>query len=105
MIRWLLLLALLFLLWRLLRTRLLELRRVESAPGPPPPGPGDAAFDPHAVLGVGRDATREEIAQAYRERLKEYHPDRVATLGPELQELAHRKTIEIQRAWELLRRG
>lgn len=102
--RWLLLLALLVLLWRLLRSRIAELRRIDPAAGRPRPAADTAAFDPHAVLGVPRNATREEIAQAYRTRIKEYHPDRVATLGPELQELAHRKTLEIQRAWELLRR-
>lgn len=103
--RWLLLLAIVVLLWRLLRARMAELRRIDAAaPPPPPPGAETDTFDPHAVLGVPRDASREAIAQAYRERLKEYHPDRVATLGPELRELAHRKTVDIQRAWELLRR-
>jgi preprotein translocase subunit Sec63 len=58
--------------------------------------------DPWAVLGVPRGASREEITRAYRERLKEYHPDRVAQLGTELRDLAHRKTVEIRRAYETL---
>lgn len=29
----------------------------------------------HAVLGVDRDATDEEVREAYRERIKETHPD------------------------------
>lgn len=59
-----------------------------------------AAWDPHAVLGVPRGATPDEIRDAYRTQMKLYHPDRVADLGPELQAVAHRKSIEIQRAFE-----
>ena len=58
--------------------------------------------DPHAVLGVSRNASPREITRAYHEQLKRYHPDRVAGLGDELQRVAHRKTIEIQRAYEAL---
>ena len=64
-----------------------------------PPG-----WDPHAVLGVARGASREVITRAYREQLKRYHPDRVADLGTELQQLAHRKTVELQRAYGELTR-
>lgn len=60
------------------------------------------AFDPYQVLGVERGAGQEEIRRCYREKLNQYHPDRVAHLGEELQAVAHEKTIEIQRAWEEL---
>lgn len=64
----------------------------------------DAAppWDPYAVLGVQRGASAEEIGRAYRAQMKLYHPDRVADLGEELQQVAHRKAIEIQRAYEEL---
>jgi preprotein translocase subunit Sec63 len=70
------------------------------------PSPSDPRerWDPWAVLGIARDATRDEIARAYREQLKRYHPDRVADLGPELQQVAHRKTVELQRAYSELTR-
>lgn len=99
MLRWLLVLALLWVAWQLAR-------RVLAAPPPRPPAgtpPPDSGGDPYRILGVTRSASAEEIARAYRERLKEYHPDRVADLGPELQALAHQKTVEIQRAWAALR--
>jgi DnaJ-domain-containing protein 1 len=67
------------------------------------PGEPDPAWDPYAVLDVARDASAEEITRAYRERMKEYHPDRVAGLGAELQKVAHEKTLEIQRAYDALR--
>jgi len=65
---------------------------------------GLGGWDPYSVLGVARGASRDEIARAYREQLKRYHPDRVADLGPELQEVAHRKTVELQRAYAELTR-
>jgi DnaJ like chaperone protein len=60
----------------------------------------DAAWDAHAVLGVARDASPEEITRAYREQMNRYHPDHVAHLGEELRTLAHQKALEIQRAYE-----
>lgn len=74
----------------------------------PPPRPRQVdggAWDPHAILGVPPGASEEVLTRAYHDRLKEYHPDRVAALGAELQDLAHRKTLDIQRAYaELTRR-
>jgi len=66
---------------------------------------GETPSDPHTVLGVPRSASQEEIRAAYRARMREYHPDRVAHLGEDLQRLALRKTLEIQEAFERLRRS
>lgn len=60
------------------------------------------AFDPYAILGIAPSASREDIQAAYRARMREYHPDRVAHLGEELQQLAHRKALEIQQAYRQL---
>ena len=92
----LLLVALVLVVWRILRTHLL--------PPPPAQAPRGDAWDPWAVLGVPRTATKEAITEAYRAQLKRYHPDRVADLGPELQRVAHEKTLELQRAFQALTR-
>jgi uncharacterized membrane protein YkvA (DUF1232 family) len=64
----------------------------------------DNSFDPFKILGIDSSASREEIQTAYKSRTQEYHPDKVAHLGEDLQKVAHRKTIEIQRAFEQLRK-
>ena len=98
MTRWIILALLLVVAWRIVRPALVRPRHARGA------RPADQRpHDPNAVLGVPPGASDEEIGRAYRERMKEYHPDRVASLGPELRALAHEKTIEIQRAWETLR--
>jgi DnaJ-domain-containing protein 1 len=66
---------------------------------------GETVADPYAVLGVEPGASMEEVTRAYREQMKRYHPDRVADLGEELQQVAHRRSIEIQQAYaELTKR-
>jgi curved DNA-binding protein CbpA len=59
-----------------------------------------AAFDPYAVLGVGRNAGDAEIRAAYRELVARYHPDKHA--GNPLEGLAAEKMAEINRAYEIL---
>lgn len=65
---------------------------------------GRKPFDPFEVLGIRPGATIDQIKAAYRIKIKEYHPDQVERLGPELRELAKRKTQEINRAFEMLAR-
>ncbi len=54
--------------------------------------------DPYKVLGVDRNATDEEIKQAYRRLAKKYHPD----LNPGDQEAA-RKMQEVNAAYEQIK--
>lgn len=58
--------------------------------------------DPYKILGIKPGAQPEEIRAAYRRIVQAYHPDKVSHLGPELQELAKQKFIEIQDAYETL---
>ena len=72
----------------------------------PPRSEETNGFDPYAVLGVSRNASKEEIREAYRREMTHYHPDKVSHLGTELQELAKRKAQAINRAYqELTNRG
>lgn len=59
-------------------------------------------WDPFRVLGVGRDASAEEIKRAYRELASRYHPDKLEHLGDEFKVLAEVRFKEIQRAYEEL---
>ena len=56
------------------------------------------------VLGVPEEASLEEAKAAYRTRVKQYHPDRVAGLGQEFSELAERKTRQLNDAIEEAKR-
>lgn len=69
-----------------------------SQHGSQPPG------DPYLILGVRHGASHEEIKKAYYELVKQYHPDRVNTLGPELQTLAREKTTQLNQAYEQLQK-
>jgi len=58
------------------------------------------------ILGLKEHGvTREQVRQAYLEQVKLYHPDRVTHLGPELRELAERKTLLLNLAFEYLMDG
>ncbi len=58
--------------------------------------------DPYVVLGLSRGASPEEIRRAYYALIAQYHPDKVAQLGPELRDLASEKSKEINRAYSQL---
>ena len=57
---------------------------------------------PYEILGINKNATEQDIRTAYRKLVKQYHPDRVAGLGREFQELANKKFIEIKDAYNTL---
>ena len=54
----------------------------------------------HQVLEVPPDASAAEIKRAYQSLIRQYHPDKVAALGEELQVLSERKTMEINIAYD-----
>lgn len=67
-----------------------------------PAGHPHAVLDPHAVLGVGPDATPEQIRAAYDEARGRYAADQVSHLGIELQDLYRTKAQAVERAYEAL---
>lgn len=59
-------------------------------------------LEPHEILGVPAAASDAEIAEAYRDLARMYHPDKVATLAPEFQDLAELRMKEINAAYATL---
>ena len=60
----------------------------------------------HEVLGVASTATREQVTAAYHELAQMYHPDKMASLAPEFQEVAERRMKEINAAYRaMIKRG
>jgi DnaJ like chaperone protein len=59
----------------------------------------------YAVLGCSPDDNDDQIKRCYRQRVKEYHPDKIAAKGlpDEFTRFAQDKFREIQEAWEQIR--
>lgn len=79
---------------------------------PPRPAGGDGATVPAVeadedrygrVLGLSGTITREDVRRRYREAMRQYHPDRVAAMGPEIVAVAQRKAQEINEAYSFFR--
>lgn len=58
----------------------------------------------YTVLEISPSATDEEVRSAYRRMAMKYHPDRVATLGPEVQKAAEEKFKKIQEAYAAIKK-
>ena len=59
----------------------------------------------YIILDINDSYDIESIKSAYRKKIKEYHPDKVSALGLDLRNLAEQKTIEINRAYEIIRKS
>jgi DnaJ domain len=51
------------------------------------------------ILGIPEQSTVEDVKTAYYAKIKQFHPDIVTGLAKEFQELAERKTKEINQAY------
>jgi DnaJ-domain-containing protein 1 len=69
---------------------------------PPPPADPYEGQSPYELLGIEPGPDAPTIKSAYRRALKLCHPDRVANLDPDLQDVAHRKSKALRRAYEEL---
>jgi hypothetical protein len=56
------------------------------------------------VLGLRGKITFSEIKRSYRERMQEYHPDKVSSLGPKLRDVAEAEAKKINAAYEFFTR-
>ena len=67
--------------------------------GRKPEADSAAEPDPYTILNIGKNATKEELASAYRKIVKMYHPDMVAGLAPEYREIAENKMKVVNAAY------
>lgn len=56
------------------------------------------------ILGLKPDSTIDDIKNSYKTLIAQYHPDKVASLGPELQKLAQKKTQDINEAYQYFKK-
>lgn len=65
----------------------------------------DPKSEAFATLGLDENASQSDIRDSFRRLAQQYHPDKVATLGPEFTALANEKFMRIKNAYDLLREG
>ena len=58
----------------------------------------------YTVLEISVNATDDEIRAAYRKMAMKNHPDKVATLGPDVQKAAAEKFRQVQEAYEAIKK-
>jgi len=58
----------------------------------------------YAVLDVPENASMDDIEQAYRRKISDYHPDKVSNAAPELKALAEQRAREINTAYDELKK-
>ena len=56
----------------------------------------------YAAFDLGPDASLAQVKAAYRAKMRDYHPDKVAHLPVEFQEVAHRRSQELNEAYATL---
>lgn len=63
--------------------------------------------DPYTVLGVSRDTPLADIRKAWRQEVRDSHPDRMIARGvpEEAVKLAEKRLIAVNRAWEEINEG
>ena len=71
-----------------------------------PPGPGGPLTmeEAYKKLGVRPGSSLDEIARAYKEKMKMSHPDKVTHLSEELQDKAKELTLKLNEAYELIKK-
>ncbi|KAG7798615.1 hypothetical protein KL929_001658 [Ogataea haglerorum] len=77
-----------------------QYRQYRQNQQPPPQGAPDG-MDPYKVLGVSKTADDAEIRKAYREKMKQNHPDKMKNSNLSQEEI-EQKVAEINNAYEIL---
>lgn len=66
---------------------------------------GSSLKDAYSVLGLGSDATDDEVKKAYRRLMNQHHPDKLVSRGmpEEMVKVAAERTHEIRKAYEMVK--
>jgi len=79
-----------------------EVRRPEPAAAEKSTDPSRVdATNWHQILEVPADADADAIASAYRRKISQYHPDKVAQMGEEIRAVAAAKSQQINSAYDI----
>jgi DnaJ-domain-containing protein 1 len=84
-----------------------KIRPVPRGEPPPrtPPRPAPAKESWWSVLCVPEGSDLATAKAAYRSLIAQYHPDKVAGMGPEILAVAEEKSARINGAWEAAQRS
>jgi DnaJ like chaperone protein len=58
----------------------------------------------YTILEIESSATDEEVKKAYRRMAMKYHPDKLATMGDDIQKAAHEKFSMVNQAYEAIKK-
>jgi len=58
----------------------------------------------YKILEINENASDEEVKKAYRRMAMKYHPDKVSSLGEELQETANEKFKRVSKAYDTIKK-
>lgn len=61
--------------------------------------------DPYALLGIRPGCSDDELTRAYHTLVKQWHPDQLEGMAPELREHANYRLAQINQAFDLIRRS
>lgn len=59
----------------------------------------------YRLLGVSPDTSLDDLSRVYKEKMTKSHPDKVSHLSEELQEKARELTLDLNQAYELIKRS
>ena len=100
--RYLLPALLIWLVWRVLQRSILHSRaKTGAASGPEP---AQRLQSPYEILEVPSGSDFKAIKAAYQNKIRQYHPDKVADMGPEVREVAEKRSKEINEAYSILKK-
>ena len=67
--------------------------------------PGMSLDDAYTLLGLGQEASDQEVKKAYRRQMNQHHPDKLVSKGlpEEMMELANKKVQDIRTAYDTIK--